>query len=68
MQGPIERDLAQTIICLNWYEYLNKDDNEVGEKGFAYLSKAEWNAKIINFSIKVLTKMKWLLEIGAVSG
>ena len=42
MQGPIGRKLAQNIVGVPWYKYINKDDNEVGEKGMAHLSKAEW--------------------------
>ena len=68
MQGPLERELAQTRMCLNWYKLFDKDENEVGEKGIAHLSKAEWNSKFLNFSYKVFTKMKLFLEIVAVSG
>ena len=42
MQGIIEGELALTEWIFPRFYFFDKDNNKLGDKGVAYLSKANW--------------------------
>ena len=69
MQVPADGGLALTQGTLPRYKYFEKDGNQLGEKGVAYLSKIGWGkVQRIDLSIKVVAQMELDVGIKGVDG